>query len=226
MKIFRRKSLRIFSKPFCVRFSFPLKGEPMFLFKNLTLLLFFLFYNFNASAALSQESKRTNLPASFLMAAKKGNLFSLKLLLKLGVNKETQDERGRTALYIASRYGHINLVNFLIRKRVNLEMKTRVAWTALHVASRHGHEPVVRALIDAGANLKAKSKRGWIPEHYALFYKQDKIIQIYKNWPLQKERKKEILRFILRGRSKNLPSGSFLVYFSKLFSKVSTNDPF
>lgn len=54
------------------------------------------------------------------MAAKRGNIQSLKNLIKNGHEKEARDHYGRTPLYIAAEYGQVEAVKFLIDKKCDI----------------------------------------------------------------------------------------------------------
>ncbi|KAK4759642.1 hypothetical protein SAY87_022773 [Trapa incisa] len=86
---------------------------------------------------------------AFHIAAKRGDLEVLKVLMDLNVELSmTVDRTNTTALYTAAAQGHLEVVSLLLEKCGNLALVTRNnGKTALHSAARNGHLEVVRALL-------------------------------------------------------------------------------
>jgi Ankyrin repeats (3 copies) len=118
---------------------------------------------------IEYEIDYPKLEDQFILAAKNGNLEKLKGYCLLGLNINTQDSNGATALHWASAYGHFEVVQYLIRGgEVDVEAKTKDGWTALHWASAWGHLEAARCLVrDGNADIEMKSNEGWTALHGA-----------------------------------------------------------
>jgi ankyrin repeat protein len=112
--------------------------------------------------------------------ALKGNLVQVSpaLYLSMGVNVDSKDTNGGTALFAASHGGHVAIVKELLSKKANVHIKTKDGGTALFVATYKGHLEVVKAtalmyackfntdahiakvILDAGADMDAQDDNG------------------------------------------------------------------
>jgi ankyrin repeat protein len=79
----------------------------------------------------------------FWSAVFTGNSSLAKRLIDNGVDVETINSHGSTALMLAARYGHQSIVELLIAKRVNVNFTDKHGWTALMIATQKGHQPIV-----------------------------------------------------------------------------------
>ena len=91
------------------------------------------------------------------LAAKKGDVATIKHLLDTGTDANGYDSEGVTALMRAAEAGHTNVVEVLLKHgaNVNLRDKTR-GMTALMVSAAEGHTRVVERLLAAKAEVNAK----------------------------------------------------------------------
>jgi thiol-disulfide isomerase/thioredoxin len=84
---------------------------------------------------------------SFLQAAKNGNIFKVKeLLKKKKVQIETTSKDGYTALIYSSAKGHADIVAFLLTQGANKEATDNDGVNALDYAKKKRHESVVKLL--------------------------------------------------------------------------------
>ncbi|KAI5840142.1 ankyrin repeat-containing domain protein [Tricharina praecox] len=103
----------------------------------------------------------------FLQASLVGDLEILQLLLDVGGDVFTVDEKGRGALALALQRGHNPIFRLLIDRGADVSAAAGDGWTPLHLASVYGNEEVARLLIDRGADVLAANSDGWTPLHMA-----------------------------------------------------------
>jgi formylglycine-generating enzyme required for sulfatase activity len=98
--------------------------------------------------------------AAFVEAAQNGDLRAVRVLINRGVNLDTQDDIGVTALMAASEKGHIEVMQELISAGANVNVESNSGSTALIEASSTFYERTepVSVLIEAGAKLDSKIK--------------------------------------------------------------------
>jgi ankyrin repeat protein len=102
-------------------------------------------------------------------AAMRGEIETVRSLLKEGGDANAAQGDGMTALHWAAMSGNAEMVKLLAVGGANLEAVTRNgSYTALHLASKGGHAGAVRALLDAGANARAITSTGSVTAlHFA-----------------------------------------------------------
>uniref|UniRef100_A0A8C2EHT3 Ankyrin 3a n=1 Tax=Cyprinus carpio TaxID=7962 RepID=A0A8C2EHT3_CYPCA len=102
------------------------------------------------------EGKWSDSNASYLRAARAGNLEKVLDYLKTGVDINICNQNGLNALHLASKEGHVDVVAELLKLGANVDAATKKGNTALHIASLAGQEEVVRELVTNGANVNAQ----------------------------------------------------------------------
>uniref|UniRef100_A0A673HC56 Ankyrin-3-like n=1 Tax=Sinocyclocheilus rhinocerous TaxID=307959 RepID=A0A673HC56_9TELE len=105
--------------------------------------------------------------ASYLRAARAGNLEKVLDYLKTGVDINICNQNGLNALHLASKEGHVDVVVELLKLGANVDAATKKGNTALHIASLAGQAEVVRELVTNGANVNAQSQNGFTPLYMA-----------------------------------------------------------
>ncbi len=101
---------------------------------------------------------------TLMRASAKGDLTSVKRLLKEGADVNAADTHGRTALLEASWAGHLDVVKLLIEKGADVNAADITGYSPLMRASEEGHSDIASALIKAGAETNARGKvRGTTP---------------------------------------------------------------
>ncbi|KAM4032872.1 ankyrin-3 isoform 28-T28 [Anomaloglossus baeobatrachus] len=113
------------------------------------------------------SSKQSDTSASYLRAARAGNLEKALDYLKNGVDINVCNQNGLNALHLASKEGHVEIVSELIQRGVDVDAATKKGNTALHIASLAGQTEVVRVLVTNGANVNAQSQNGFTPLYMA-----------------------------------------------------------
>ncbi|XP_027862730.1 ankyrin-3-like isoform X23 [Xiphophorus couchianus] len=118
--------------------------------------------------ASSREQKRkSDSNASYLRAARAGNLEKVLDYLKSGVEINICNQNGLNALHLASKEGHVEVVAELLKLEATVDAATKKGNTALHIASLAGQAEVVKELVTNGANVNAQSQNGFTPLYMA-----------------------------------------------------------
>ncbi|KAM8924146.1 ankyrin-3 isoform 2-T2 [Pelodytes ibericus] len=113
------------------------------------------------------RKKKSDTNASYLRAARSGNLEKALDYLKTGVDINICNQNGLNALHLASKEGHIEIVSELIQRGADVDASTKKGNTALHIASLAGQVEVVKVLVTNGANVNAQSQNGFTPLYMA-----------------------------------------------------------
>ena len=100
------------------------------------------------------------------VAAEKGNLDRVKLLLDQGADKDKFDGNGNTPLRLASAFGHFDVVQYLVEQGASLD-KDSINYTPLAIAANQGHLEIARYLLEQGADRDKANKSGRTPLHNA-----------------------------------------------------------
>nr|XP_055028241.1 ankyrin-3 isoform X8 [Misgurnus anguillicaudatus] len=114
-----------------------------------------------------EPKKKTDSNASYLRAARAGNLEKVLDYLKTGVEINICNQNGLNALHLASKEGHVEVVAELLKLGASVDAATKKGNTALHIASLAGQTEVVRELVTNGANVNAQSQNGFTPLYMA-----------------------------------------------------------
>lgn len=104
-----------------------------------------------------------------------GDAKALAGLLDKGMDPDTTDSAGNTALMIASRMGHKDMVAVLIARKAHVARRSVHGDTAVNLAALNGHTEIVRMLVEAGAEVSPAT--GWGPLHYAAFENRPDIVK-------------------------------------------------
>lgn len=111
---------------------------------------------------------------AFLRAVEDGDAKVVAEYLGKGMDPNTPDQGGHTALMIASRLGHENLVALLVDRKADPGRRSPQGDTALMMASLKGHLGVARILVDRGVPVR---QDGWAPLHYAAFEGREEMVR-------------------------------------------------
>ncbi|XP_023595965.1 ankyrin-2 isoform X7 [Trichechus manatus latirostris] len=122
---------------------------------------------FNGSSQRKKRPKKSDSNASFLRAARAGNLDKVVEYLKGGIDINTCNQNGLNALHLAAKEGHVGLVQELLGRGSAVDSATKKGNTALHIASLAGQAEVVKVLVKEGANINAQSQNGFTPLYMA-----------------------------------------------------------
>jgi len=97
---------------------------------------------------------------ALFVAAKKGNVESVKRILQAGVDVNASDADGWTALMFATFKGHKEVVQVLLDAGANVNAQSQDGTTPLMTATFRNHPGVVQMLMDAGADQKKENSTG------------------------------------------------------------------
>eukprot|EP00079_Xenopus_tropicalis_P037920 XP_017951691.1 PREDICTED: ankyrin-2 isoform X3 [Xenopus tropicalis] len=122
---------------------------------------------YNGANLRRKRPKKSDSNASFLRAARSGNLDKVVEYLKGGIDINTSNQNGLNALHLAAKEGHIGLVQELMERGSAVDSATKKGNTALHIASLAGQAEVVKILVKQGANINAQSQNGFTPLYMA-----------------------------------------------------------
>ncbi|XP_047458838.1 ankyrin-3-like isoform X29 [Mugil cephalus] len=118
-------------------------------------------------AASREQKRKSDSNASYLRAARAGNLEKVLDYLKSGVEINICNQNGLNALHLASKEGHVEVVAELLKLGATVDAATKKGNTALHIASLAGQTEVVKELVTNGANVNAQSQNGFTPLYMA-----------------------------------------------------------
>lgn len=99
-------------------------------------------------------------PGNFLEAAKNGKSDVVGLFLQGGMDSESADEQGRTALILAATAGHTATVKTLIANGADVKNTDKQGKTALIWAAELDQIPAVQALLVNGADVNHAANDG------------------------------------------------------------------
>eukprot|EP00903_Cladosiphon_okamuranus_P013459 g12535.t1 len=101
------------------------------------------------------------------LAARKGHVEVVQMLLGAGANPSVADKRRWTPLHFAAWKGHLRVVWELLGAGVDTSPLSDKHWTPLLAAAMGGHTEVARQLIGAGASVAERTSNGWNALHMA-----------------------------------------------------------
>ncbi|XP_014399958.1 PREDICTED: ankyrin repeat domain-containing protein 6 isoform X5 [Myotis brandtii] len=112
------------------------------------------------------------------LAANKGHLAVVQILLKAGCDLDVQDDDGNTALHEASWHGFSQSVKLLVKAGANVLAKNKAGNTALHLACQNSHSQSTRVLLLGGSRADLKNNAGDTCLHVAARYNHLSIIKL------------------------------------------------
>ncbi|MDR2876738.1 MAG: ankyrin repeat domain-containing protein [Chromatiales bacterium] len=118
-----------------------------------------------AAAQLSQGAAASDAAvmaanADLVLAARYGQLARVRQLLDQGVDINTRDALGRTALIVAAAESDTDVVSLLLERGADIALRDNDGSDALTAAVIKGRSQNVIRLLDAGAALEARGPQG------------------------------------------------------------------
>lgn len=90
----------------------------------------------------------------FLSASKRGNIDTIDLLLNKGIDINSVDKNGQTALIKAVEGDQLKVIDFLIKKKINIEESDKKKMTALTYAITSGNKKIILRLLEVGKKIQ------------------------------------------------------------------------
>jgi len=106
-------------------------------------------------------------------AALEGDSGAIQTLLEQGVDVNTRDQWGQTALHIAADRGNKEVVELLLEHGADVNSEDARNRTALYYSVEKGHKEVVELLLEHGTDVNAKDNWNWTPLHSAVYGHKD-----------------------------------------------------
>ncbi|XP_068106465.1 ankycorbin isoform X2 [Hyperolius riggenbachi] len=100
---------------------------------------------------------------AFHVAAAKGNVDCLRLMLSHGADVCAQDLSGHTALHLSVKHNHLECIKRLLQSKCPTEFVDASGWTPVHYAAANGAIPVLQLLCENKCNLSVKDQDGNSP---------------------------------------------------------------
>ena len=116
----------------------------------------------------------------FIEAAKRNDASAIEALLRKGVDVNTKDTDGNTALILAAGHGQRACIQKLIEKGAKIDERNGIGETALIVASRSGYKDMVELLIKNGADVNLKTNDGNTAFTFASYNGHNEVVDILK----------------------------------------------
>jgi len=85
------------------------------------------------------------------------------LLQESGVNPNSRDRKGWTAVLRATKNSNVVVLEYLIEQKADLDAQTKEGNTSLHKAAKRGKREAAHLLIKSGASINIKNKGGATP---------------------------------------------------------------
>jgi ankyrin repeat protein len=112
------------------------------------------------------------------VAAQRGSVRVLRVLLDGGANVKLANKKGWTAAHEASYFGHAECLRILLAAGADKEAKEEHGDTPLHSAALEGRAECLRILLAAGADKEAKEENGNTPLHLAAQEGRAEVIEV------------------------------------------------
>jgi ankyrin repeat protein len=123
-----------------------------------------------ATGKYQVNAKNANGVTPLHIAAFRGNLEVLNVLLKANADPNAVDDEGSTPLHQAVASGHIDCVKALIQAGANINAKDNTLSTPLNVAAYHKFDDIAALLLESGADPNIPNDREFTPLHHSCAY--------------------------------------------------------
>lgn len=109
------------------------------------------------------ECKSSGCLTALHMAARRGHLEILEMLLGYNAEVDCVDDFGKTPLHFAIEGGHTTVAKMLLEHGSDKSLVTTDGDTPLHVAASRGHLDIVETLLFFGADIESKDNKERTP---------------------------------------------------------------
>lgn len=117
------------------------------------------------------------------VAAMKGSLRSVELLLAHGVNIDSEDSEGMTPLFYAAYRGKLDLLHYLLSKGANASHIEHQGRTAVYWAANTGKTAALQILISHGCDPNVKTRLGRSALSKAAWSAQIEVVKVLCELP-------------------------------------------
>lgn len=117
----------------------------------------------------------------------KGKSAELESYLKKGVEPDTFDRFGKTALMEAVEKGAARDTEILLRHKADVSLANKAGETAMHIAAAGRDEAIVEKLYKAGAKMNCKTAQGLSPLEIAERHGNRAVINAIRKHLLQED---------------------------------------
>lgn len=129
-----------------------------------------------ASTDKPAEKTALGLPP-FHLAAREGDLETVREHLESGTDANVRDIDGNTALHRAARDGRLAIAQLLLDFRADPDARTGTGWTSLHLAIRGERTEMVELLLRYGADPNIANPEGAPPLHLAVMKGNESMVR-------------------------------------------------
>ncbi|MDH3671668.1 MAG: ankyrin repeat domain-containing protein [Gammaproteobacteria bacterium] len=113
-----------------------------------------------------------------LLAARRGYVSIVKLLVGRYANVNAENHLQKTALMGAALNGYLEIVEILLRENADVNAKNWLGETAIGWATINGHPKIVALLLRYGAEYDSADGHGWTPLMYAAKKSHTDIVKL------------------------------------------------
>ncbi len=154
------------------------------------------------------------------LAAEKGDIKTINLLLQKGANIDLPNAKGYNPLFIAIKNGNSSLIHFLLENgKANPIFKIPSGWTPLHMLASIGKEADIKFLLNIlkriTKNIDFRDKYGITPLMYASVKGQAELIKLLlesgANPNAKSNTRMTPLLFLTSARTVNLKGALYLI---------------
>uniref|UniRef100_A0A4W4E206 ZU5 domain-containing protein n=1 Tax=Electrophorus electricus TaxID=8005 RepID=A0A4W4E206_ELEEL len=118
----------------------------------------------------------------FLRATRSGNVEKVLDHIKNGIDINTANQKGNTALHIAALAGQDKVVAELVNCGANVNAQSQKGFSPLYMAAQENHLEVVKFLLENGANQSLPTEDGFTPLAVALQQGHENVVALLINY--------------------------------------------
>lgn len=126
-----------------------------------------------------KETHQAFTTEDFLKAAQRGDVDAVHLFIQAGIDYNSQDAAGRTALMAAAEAGRGEVVKALLDENAKTDLVDKEGSTALFIATAADQAEVVRQLIESNADVTLRNHNNWSPLMRAVFDNHPATVQVF-----------------------------------------------
>jgi ankyrin repeat protein len=117
-------------------------------------------------------------PTPLHVAAQRGKMEVVDLLLKWSAPVNFMDSRGQTPLHHAAKSGRLDIVKMLIARSASVEATDKHGWTALFSACAFGQADAAKLLWSSGSSIFHRDNDGRSMLHSAAKYGHEEVVKM------------------------------------------------